>query len=317
MKKEIVDDNLYSRLFSGKMNNEALKTALDTRKFEIELYWKRATYFWAFIAVTFTAYFLILTKEGNDLFRVFTIIIATVGFFFSLGWYFVNRGSKFWQKNWEDHVSRLEQSIQGPLYSCVKIPDKPFKELTADYPFSVLKVNQILSLIVTLFWYITLIFSVFYCFKINYYAFSSELWIAFVIPTILLLGLSWIFKYKSHSFLKKDEYNIKANEKNGKFFLTKPLIINSSIIMGNDEFILYIRKKSVNCTLTNDQLSKLIWNWLRENGAKKIEDDKLSKWSNDANNKDSKGLPQTAAQFEFDRAILSKLYCYLDELACL
>ena len=32
--------------------------ALDIRKFEIDLYWKRAAYFWTFIAAAFGAYFL-------------------------------------------------------------------------------------------------------------------------------------------------------------------------------------------------------------------------------------------------------------------
>ena len=36
----------------------ALAYALDIRKFEIELYWKRATYYWAFIAAAFAGYAL-------------------------------------------------------------------------------------------------------------------------------------------------------------------------------------------------------------------------------------------------------------------
>ncbi|QWF70402.1 hypothetical protein KEF85_13820 [Methylomonas paludis] len=40
----------------------ALTNALDTRKFEIELYWKRATYFWTFIGVIFGGYALVFTK---------------------------------------------------------------------------------------------------------------------------------------------------------------------------------------------------------------------------------------------------------------
>lgn len=35
---------------------EAYKTAMDVRKFEIELYWKRATYFWTFIGLSLAAY---------------------------------------------------------------------------------------------------------------------------------------------------------------------------------------------------------------------------------------------------------------------
>ena len=39
--------------FSGEKRKKALKQVLDIRKFEIELYWKRATYFWTFIAAMF------------------------------------------------------------------------------------------------------------------------------------------------------------------------------------------------------------------------------------------------------------------------
>lgn len=35
----------------------AFTQVADIRKFEIEMYWKRATYFWTIIAVTFTGFF--------------------------------------------------------------------------------------------------------------------------------------------------------------------------------------------------------------------------------------------------------------------
>lgn len=38
---------------------KALEQAHDIRKFEIDLYWKRAAYFWTFIAATFAGYFLL------------------------------------------------------------------------------------------------------------------------------------------------------------------------------------------------------------------------------------------------------------------
>ncbi|QNR65148.1 hypothetical protein IAQ67_14620 [Paenibacillus peoriae] len=44
---------------------KALEMALDIRKFEIDLYWKRATYFWAFIAATFAGYFLLISKYSG------------------------------------------------------------------------------------------------------------------------------------------------------------------------------------------------------------------------------------------------------------
>ena len=48
----------------GSNKGEALKYALEIRKFEIDLYWKRATYFWTFIAAALAGYFLIQKSEG-------------------------------------------------------------------------------------------------------------------------------------------------------------------------------------------------------------------------------------------------------------
>jgi hypothetical protein len=132
------------------LRREALKQALDNRKFEIELYWKRAAYFWAFIAATFTGYFL-LQKEPNNI--SLTYVLACLGLMFSLGWYFVNRGSKAWQQNWESHVDLLEDDIVGPLHKTVVSP-RIYSLLnpTDAYPFSVSKINQTLSLFVTIVW---------------------------------------------------------------------------------------------------------------------------------------------------------------------
>jgi hypothetical protein len=91
----------------------------------------------------------------------------------------------------------------------------------------------------------------------------------------------------------------------------------SEIKMGNDEFILYIRKTSKICSITNDDLGKYIWIWLKERGANKTYGGKkqLCLWGKDAANRDKDNLPYTATQFEFDRNLLPDLYNYLDELA--
>jgi lipopolysaccharide export LptBFGC system permease protein LptF len=93
----------------------ALAIALDIRKFEIELYWKRATYFWSFLAVTLAGYFGLLvakdlpsTRQGEALLTV--SCVSCLGVVFSVAWYFVNRASKFWQENWEKHVDLLEDA---------------------------------------------------------------------------------------------------------------------------------------------------------------------------------------------------------------
>ena len=45
---------------------KALEHALDIRKFEIDLYWKRATYFWTFIGATFAGFIAVQASSIND-----------------------------------------------------------------------------------------------------------------------------------------------------------------------------------------------------------------------------------------------------------
>jgi hypothetical protein len=93
----------------------AFQTALQTRQFEIELYWKRANYFWAFIAASFAGYF-VMSDKGTSA-GVYPFVISCLGFFFTLAFFLVNKGSKFWQENWENHVAVLGKLVVGPLFS--------------------------------------------------------------------------------------------------------------------------------------------------------------------------------------------------------
>jgi hypothetical protein len=137
---------------SAGRQSEALRTALDIRKFEIELYWKRATYFWTFIAASLAGYFLLQQRGADESFES-TYVVTCVGFVFSTAWYFVNRGSKAWQRNWEAHVDLLEDEIIGPLYKTVlnRYADH-FWDVTAGYHFSPSKINQLLGLFVMMVW---------------------------------------------------------------------------------------------------------------------------------------------------------------------
>jgi hypothetical protein len=101
-----------------KKRKEALHTALDIRKFEIELYWKRTTYFWAFIALAFTGFFSLFTADEINVLEksIGQMIVAMVGLFLSVGWLLSNKAAKFWQENWENHVYLLEEDVMGPLY---------------------------------------------------------------------------------------------------------------------------------------------------------------------------------------------------------
>lgn len=133
----------------------ALAYALDIRKFEIELYWKRGTYFWAFIAAAFAGYAL-THKQGHDADPWLSILFSALGLVFSFAWYLVNRGSKFWQSNWERHVDLLEDMTLGPLYKIVAVTsdNSGRNPLTSPAQFSVSKLNQVLSVFVVAVWLI-------------------------------------------------------------------------------------------------------------------------------------------------------------------
>jgi hypothetical protein len=149
----------YDDLFGhadDKRRKLALEFALDTRKFEIELYWKRAAYFWTLIAAAFAGY-VAVSSRGASQPRQPLVLIASLGFAFSVAWYCVNRGSKYWQDNWEAHVDQLETSIMGPIYKTVLAPDSlRLWKLNGAYPFSVSKINQLLSLFTCCVWLLLL-----------------------------------------------------------------------------------------------------------------------------------------------------------------
>lgn len=126
----------------------AFEKAWATRNFEIEMYWKRATYFWAFIASTFAGYFALISSESYakpDRFNhVEVYFLICIGFVLSLAWHFTNIGSKSWQRHWEVHVDLLEDAFTGPLYKTVH-PQKTF---------SVSKINEIVSFVFILIWFL-------------------------------------------------------------------------------------------------------------------------------------------------------------------
>lgn len=152
--KKIFSEDIYLK---DKSFSYRLDKILDIREFEIDLYWKRATYFWTFNAAALTGYGLTISYKTNQNITgilKFQFIIICLGIVFSLGWYLVNKGSKFWQENWEKHLDMLEDEVMGPLYKTT-IHKKTYSNFwipTKSYAASVSKINQILSLFVLLIW---------------------------------------------------------------------------------------------------------------------------------------------------------------------
>ena len=127
--------------------------AVDTRKLEIELYWKRAAYFWTLLVATFAGYFAIATASSGPK-PTHQFLISCLGLVLSVGWYLVNRGSKFWQVYWERQVDSLEDEVLGrPLFKSAGIGSElKWRHFWGGYRYSVSKVNQLISLFVALVW---------------------------------------------------------------------------------------------------------------------------------------------------------------------
>lgn len=135
-------------------DKELLDRAHEIRKFEIDLYWRRTAYFWTLIAAAFLAFFAIHSAEELDspTKEVLSFVVGNLGFVFSLGWFFINRGSKFWQQNWEAQVDRLEYRVGVALYRSVAIRQDKECCLVDSKPYSVSKINQITSFYVVVIW---------------------------------------------------------------------------------------------------------------------------------------------------------------------
>lgn len=175
----------------------AVETALDIRKFEIEMYWKRASYFWLFMAAAFSGYWIAEGNGGNIRYSL-CLLLASVGIVVALAFFFANKGSKFWQQNWEHHVDLLENQYMGPLYKTICVSEGyHFWHPTKEYPFSVSKLNQMLTSFLCVIWWLLWIRAI-YLYGTEYlgctnfgWTSGDELWFFLLIVTTLafLIGL--------------------------------------------------------------------------------------------------------------------------------
>lgn len=208
------EENAQKNVMTDKRLKEAYKQAADIRKFEIELFWKRGTYYWAFILAAFTAHFaligMIFSTFSNNMNKELSLqnmtelpglsllaltITAFFCFFFSLAWTLVNKGSKFWQKNWEAHIDLLEENITGKLYETFLNSNNTNKEFSKcplcykAYDYSVTKITTITSIVLTIVSASLLLFYIFLLFfkmRKEYIPFCEPfMWI--VVPSVLII----------------------------------------------------------------------------------------------------------------------------------
>lgn len=146
-RKNINDNPVPNNNHTSRLD-AALERAWKNRDFEIDKYWSRATYFWAFIASAFVGYISTISSDKIiPNFKEAPFLLACIGLLFSVAWVFVNEGSKKWQENWEKHIDMLEDDVTGPLY----------KTTTTRVGYSVSKINKKVSEFVLSIWAILVI----------------------------------------------------------------------------------------------------------------------------------------------------------------
>ena len=115
---------------------------------EIQIYWQRALYFFGFISIIGAGYLKIKTTVPSD--PIASLLFSMLFTFLAFCWYLSNRGSKFWQENWELHIKELESLRK---YSLTGVLSKQIdnKKILSSYPFSPYKINTLISLTVFVF----------------------------------------------------------------------------------------------------------------------------------------------------------------------
>lgn len=131
---------------------ESYEVSLKLRNFEIDLFWKRALFFWGFIASAFWGFIEVKTKYPE-----FAPLVAGFGIICSLCWLLTNRGSKRWHENWEQNWEKYGKEggfIDESIYKSVEIENKG---LLGASKYSPSKLSILLSYFVLVLWVIVFI----------------------------------------------------------------------------------------------------------------------------------------------------------------
>jgi len=156
-------------------------------------------YFWCFQTASLTGYFAVSSQDASKLQQnhILVFCISCVGFITVLAWVLVNKGSKTWQENWENHIDMLEDYVTGPLYKIISKPS-----------YSVSKINLWVSIFFALLWLALIIVYV-----ITYLTFlpsrSGKLaWIEILLGTVtIFITIKFVVSGKSsNAFLKEKEF---------------------------------------------------------------------------------------------------------------
>ncbi len=143
-------DNKHDRIF------ELYQTIVDTRKFEIENFWKRTVFFWGTLAIIIVGYFKI---EGVNKYSLF---IALLGLFYNIIFSLSLRGSKYWQEHWEGTARAYEEALEFKVFRWklkkrITEANKDVPRLIRPFKYSVSKLTMVLSDITIFVWFMLVV----------------------------------------------------------------------------------------------------------------------------------------------------------------
>lgn len=182
---------------------ERYKIILETRKFEIDNFWKRALFFWGTLAALFFA--VVNVKESNSQYSIFLVYL---GAFYNLIFSLSIRGSKFWQQHWEDIAEASESGLDRlPIFKTesifVKKKRLELPILFRPYRFSVSKLVMIQSDSTILFWILMIIHELdklitskklLFCWPTKHCSFDFYSFSVFIVPVLLFCYLGFFYK---------------------------------------------------------------------------------------------------------------------------
>ena len=220
---------------------DVLERAWTIRTFEIDTSWKRTNYFSIMVGALFIGYYTITKNDNannyfsNDPSFFVTILITLLGFIASLTWFFVNKGSKFWQENWEINIDEIESATKhNKVHSNVFTKNKYSAfHPTKTYPFSVSKLNMIFSAIVTISWgglFIYEFYKEFDILKCNLKCIMHKVLedinlfltiILFITPLLVLLVIALSIWHMGRSQYKKEDLITVTGEKGISYYPPK------------------------------------------------------------------------------------------------
>lgn len=206
-----------------------LELSIEQRKFAIEHYWNRANYFWLFVAAFFVAYVETLPDKGgccgnsSDFqMGLVNLLVCIGGLFSSICWYVANRGSKYWQENWELHINTISKKLGKPIFQILMNPKTCIFNPFTYYPYSFTRVNLLLNLGIIGIWTLLLLQhcdGVVSLMNTSFLEWKSVL-ILIVVMFIIPLGtLNFVLRRKICKSLKEVFAIFKCNKKKEEPFI--------------------------------------------------------------------------------------------------